>query len=178
MMRLGNFSAPYVGRAHADRSRILPIGVVDPKKALGYTPARAQFFSERKSDLGHGGELSTRLIAQAQAQAQSQILGPLAESPAGSNATSSPSSVFAAPSNTERRRPATAGQATTSTSPNLPVQHAIDRRPEALRKLDGMLVQHMEAEKDRIRKIAGAIKSSSQVNLPGSIASGGLGSHS
>ncbi|KXN91731.1 hypothetical protein AN958_12583 [Leucoagaricus sp. SymC.cos] len=41
--------------------------------------------------------------------------------------------------------------------------------PKALKKLDGMLVQHMEAEKDRIRKIAGAIKSSSQVNLPGTL---------
>ncbi|KAJ3572408.1 hypothetical protein NP233_g3107 [Leucocoprinus birnbaumii] len=189
MMRLGNFSAPYVGRGQAERSRTLPIGVVDPKKALGFTPAKAQFFSERKSDLGHGGELSTTLIAQAQAQQaqnQNQILGPLEESPeVVSSSAPSPSSVFVAPSNTEmKRRPATANQVNDTavssampTSPTSPLQqHFTDRRPEALRKFDGMLVQHMEAEKDRIKKIAGAIKSSSQVNLPGSL--GGPGSPS
>lgn len=175
MMRFGNFSTPYVGKGHAERSRILPIGAVDSKQALGYTQARAQFFSERKSDLGHGGELSTTLITQAQAQAQNQSLGPLEESPS-SSATSSPSSVFAGPSNTESRRPATASQVTAAPTSQVPTLHQQfgDRRPAAVRKLDGMLVQHMEAEKDRIRKIAGAIKSSSQVNLPGSI--GGPGS--
>ena len=165
MMRLGNFSAPYIGRGHAERLRMLPIRTVDSKKALGYTPTKAQFFSERKSDLGHGKELSTTLIVQAQAQAQAQKknIG-LLESPVETSAASSSSSVLTGLSNIERRRPTTVSRAV-SVSPTSPLrQQFTPQRPEALKKFDGMLVQHMEEEKDRIKKIAGAIKSSPQVN--------------
>jgi len=144
---------------------MLPIRTVDSKKALGYTPTRAQFFSERKSDLGHGKELSTTLIVQAQAQAQAQkkSIG-LLESPVETSAASSSSSVLTGLSNIERRRPTTVSRAV-SVSPTSPLrQQFIPQRPEALKKFDGMLVQHMEEEKDRIKKIAGAIKSSPQVN--------------
>lgn len=165
MMRLGNFSAPYIGRGHSERSRMLPIGIVDSRKALGFTPTRSQFFSERKGDLGHGEELSTTLFVQAQAQAQNKNVGSLMESPVISKGVSSSSSVFVGVSHIERCRPATASR-TTPVSPTSPLRHQFTaQRPEALRKLDGMLVQHIEEEKDRIKKIAGAIKSSSQVNL-------------
>lgn len=165
MMRLGNFSAPYIGRGHSERPRMLPIGIVDSRKALGFTPTRSQFFSERKGDLGYGGELSTTLFAQAQAQAQNKNVDPLIESPVISRGVSSSSNVLVGLSNIERHRPATASR-TTPVSPASPLrQEFTAQRPEALRKLDGMLVQHIEEEKDRIKKIAGAIKSSSQVNL-------------
>jgi len=136
---------------------------MDSRKALGFTPTRSQFFSEKKGDLGYGGELSTTLFAQAQAQAQNKDVDPLMESPVISRGVSS--SVLVGLSNIERRRPATASR-TTPVSPTSPLrQQYTAQRPEALKKLDGMLVQHMEEEKDRIKKIAGAIKSSSQVNL-------------
>ena len=165
MMRLGNFSAPYIGRGHFERPRMLPIGLVDSRKALGFTPTRSQFFSERKGDLGYGGELSTTLFAQAQSQAQNKNVDPLMESPVISRGPSSSSNILMSLSNIGRRRPAAVSR-TTPVSPTSPLrQEFTAQRPEALRRLDGMLVQHIEEEKDRIKKIAGAIKSSSQVNL-------------
>jgi len=144
---------------------MLPIGIVDSRKALGFTPTRSQFFSERKGDLGYGGELSTTLFAQAQAQAQNKNVDSLMESPVISRGVSSSSNVPVGLSNIERRRPAAASR-TTPVSPASPLRLEFTaQRPEALRKLDGMLVQHIEEEKDRFKKIAGAIKSSSQVNL-------------
>jgi len=144
---------------------MLPIGLVDSRKALGFTPTRSQFFSERKGDLGYGGELSTTLFAQAQSQAQNKNVDPLMESPVISRGPSSSSNILMGLSNIGRRRPAAVSR-TTPVSPTSPLrQEFTAQRPEALRRLDGMLVQHIEEEKDRIKKIAGAIKSSSQVNL-------------
>lgn len=168
-MRLGNFSTPYVGRGAYERSRILPIGIVDSKKPLGYTPVKAPFFSERKSDLGHGSELTTLL-----AQAQGREMNPLTEastSAGGAVAIANSPGASTDPNveGEERRQPMTASQIMAlSRLPN-------ERKPESLKKLDGMLVQHMEAEKDRIKKIAGAIKSSSQVNLAGNFGGSGSG---
>lgn len=178
-MRLGNFSTPYVGRAPTERSRTLPIGVVDSTKALGYTPAKTPFFSERKSDLGHGSELTT-LLAQAQGREINSLtkgVGVAAAAAARSAivmAGPAVPSVIAGQSmeGAEKRRPATAGQVVPLPSVSSS-QH--DRKPEALKRFDGMVVQHMEAEKDRIRKIASALKSDSQVNLPGSLAGSGAG---
>ncbi|KAF9450334.1 hypothetical protein P691DRAFT_810524 [Macrolepiota fuliginosa MF-IS2] len=171
-MRLGNFSTPYVGRGANERFRTLPIGVVDPKKALGFTPVKTPFFSERKSDLGHGNELTT-LLVQAQARGREvnslgQALGVAGAS--GTSAAATVQSAAAGPSTEggEKRRPATAGQVNLSSV-------ALQHKPEALKKLDGMMVQHMEAEKDRMRKIASALKSESQLNLPGTIGESGTG---
>jgi len=171
-MRLGNFSTPYVGRGAYERSRTLPIGVADSKKPLGYTATKTPFFSERKSDLGHGSELTTML-----AQAQGRKMDSSAEVAGVTTGTRSAVAIAnAAGANTDpntegegKRRPATASQIMTSSRFN-------DRRKgDSLRRLDGMLVQHMEAEKDTLRKIAGAIKSSSQVNLAGNIGGSGSG---
>jgi hypothetical protein len=118
--------------------------------------------------LGHGSELSTLLV-----QAQGREMNPLTEvtTSAGSAvaiANSPGASTDPSIGGEARRQPLTASQI-------MALSRLNDRKPEASKKLDGMLVQHMEAEKDRIRKIAGAIKSSSQVNLAGNVGGSGSG---
>ncbi|KAF8227268.1 hypothetical protein L208DRAFT_1441552 [Tricholoma matsutake] len=137
LMRLGNHSTPYVGSVPQTRRPSLAFGVGD-QKPVGNTPVRPSFFTERsgKSDQGHGSPVSSfefyRIVQQQQQQNR----------PATS--TGGPSTVFNKP------RSATVGP-----GERLPNQKA----QESLRKLDGMLIQHMEAEKDTIKRIATTARS-------------------
>jgi hypothetical protein len=135
LMRLGNHSTPYVGRVTETRRPSLPFGVGD-KKPVGNTPVKPSFFTERsgKSDQGHGSPVSSFEFYRTVQQKHQRP----------STSTSGPSTVFSKP------RSATVGPR--EWPPNQKAQ-------ESLRKLDGMLIQHMEAEKDTIKRIATTARS-------------------
>jgi len=134
LTRLGNHSTPFIGRVIEARRPSLPFGVGD-QKPVGNTPARPSFFTERsgKSDQGHGSPVSSFEFYR-KVQQQNR--------PA--TATSGPSTMFSKP------RSATVGPAVWP--PNQKAQ-------ESLRRLDGMLIQHMEAERDTIKRIATTARS-------------------
>ena len=137
LMRLGNHSTPYIGRVMETRRPSLPFGVGN-QKPVGNTPVRPAFFTERsgKSDQGHGSPVSSFEFYRSVQQQQRPT-----------TSTSGPSTVFSKP------RSATLGPSAGPPSPNQNAQ-------ESLRKLDGMLIQHMEAEKDTIKRIATTARSS------------------
>ncbi|KAF7330509.1 hypothetical protein MVEN_02490400 [Mycena venus] len=134
LMRLGNHSTPYVSRS-AESSPI------SSKKAVGHVPAAGSFFKggkSGKSDQGHGPPTSTFDFFQYTQQ------HPLASAGSGAGGPSVP------------RRPQTSGgQAVREWQSGQKVQ-------EELRQLDGLLIQHMEAEKDKIRRIATTLQSTAK----------------
>lgn len=129
IMRLGNHSTPYIARPHRPS---LPFGVADPKKPIGNVPVKAPFFSDKrsgKSDQGHGPPSSTFDFYQYTQQHPAATTG-------GSSVTNQANAW---------RRPAPEG---------VRAWQSNQRAQESLRRLDGMLIQHMEAEKDTIKRIA------------------------
>jgi hypothetical protein len=131
LMRLGNHSSPYVGRASA----ATPI-LANSKKPVGNIPATGSFFTERrsgKSDQGHGPPVSTFDFYQ---YAQQHPLVPAAE-------------------HNTPRRPHTSDQTVRD-------WQSSQRAQESLRRLDGMLIQHMEAEKNTIKRIATNLQSNAR----------------
>jgi hypothetical protein len=136
LTRLGNHSTPYVNRITDKHRPPLPFGVGD-QKPVGNTPARPGFFRERsgKSDQGHGSPVSSFEFYKSVQQQQQQ------QRPA--TATSGPSTVFSKP------RSATMG----------PGELPNPKAQESQRRLEGMLIQHMEAEKDTIKRIATTARS-------------------
>ncbi|KAF8071721.1 hypothetical protein FPV67DRAFT_1622263 [Lyophyllum atratum] len=131
-MRLGNHSTPYVSQAERHRS---PLGMKS-KQAIGNIPIRAPFFTERsgKSDQGHGLPVSSFEFYKYTQQTQ-QNPGATGE-----------------PSNPVNKRRSTVG----------PVAAWRTGAQESAKKLDGMLLQHMETEKDTIKRIATTARS----NIP------------
>ncbi|KAF8896270.1 hypothetical protein BD779DRAFT_1494950 [Infundibulicybe gibba] len=137
IMRLGNHSTPYVTRPKIprqseDRRPSLPFGMKDPKQPIGHIPARAPFFTERlaKGGYGHGPPPTLDFIKHTQ-----QASGP------STNLAST-------------HKPTAVDQGQSSGAPN-----ANQRAQESLKKLDGMLIQHMETEKDTIKRIATTVHS-------------------
>lgn len=116
IMKLGNHSMPYVSPS---KQGIENLAAFDKRKPIANVPVRQPFFTDRKSDQGHGITSSTFDFHK-----YTQEHPP---------ATTSPSDI---------RRPST-GEV---------------RAQESLRKLDGMLIQHMETEKDTIKRIATTLK--------------------
>ncbi|EAU85486.2 hypothetical protein CC1G_06387 [Coprinopsis cinerea okayama7 len=142
LMRQQNHSLPYVARANeaSTSSRFLPIGGGGggssiPKQGVGNVPPKPQYFADRKSDSGHPMPSVAYSIIQ-----HSQERLPLSST----SINSDHKEALAKP------RPATASQAVPSSW----------KAQESLRKLDGMLLQHMEAEKDTIKRIATTVKQS------------------
>ncbi len=133
LMRLGNHSTPHVARPS------LPFGVTDPKQPIGYTPkqTRPQFFVDKaeRSVSGSGTTPASSFDFFKYAQDHPRSPDLLGGSGAG------------------KRRPATADE-------NVQAWQHKQRDQESLRRLDGLLVQHMEAEKDRLKRIASNIQSS------------------
>ncbi|KAJ7903598.1 hypothetical protein B0H14DRAFT_2665559 [Mycena olivaceomarginata] len=134
LMRLGNHSTPYV--SHSGES-----SPVRSKKAaaVGNIPATGSFFKSGKSgrsDQGHGPPTSTFDFFQYTQQ------HPLASS------KGEPSVPL--------RRPHTSDQAVRDWQSSQKAQ-------ESLRKLDGLLVNHMQAEKDKIRQIATTLQSNARI---------------
>ncbi|RDB26279.1 hypothetical protein Hypma_006504 [Hypsizygus marmoreus] len=124
LMRLGNHSTPYVSQGVESHA----YGMEDFKRPIANVPARAQFFTDRqgKSDHGHGPPVSS----------------------------------FDFYKYTQANRPATAGgeigtrKKRRSSFGTEAALRDNQKAQESLRKLDGMLIQHMEAEKDTIKRIA------------------------
>lgn len=140
IMRLGNHSTPYVARPLESPRPSLPFGVADPKKPIGHVPQPAPFFTQKKfgSDQGHGAPTSTfDLYKYTQQHSMRAAM------------VDSPSSGDSAPV-----RPATAVG-----DDRVQAWQQKQRAHDSLKKLDGMLIQHMEAEKDTMKRIATNIQS-------------------
>ncbi|KAF8625546.1 hypothetical protein AX15_005313 [Amanita polypyramis BW_CC] len=146
-MRLGNHSTPYISRtAHSieERRTPLPFGVQDRKQPIVNMPQRKPVFAQPrpggKNDQEHGAPKSSFDFYKYSNQHPSNPSTDLSEA---------------------RRRPATAGEARSGEKESNP------RADEAMRRLDGLLQQHMEAEKDTIKRIAMTLQSSNnQRTLP------------
>ncbi|KAF8149856.1 hypothetical protein B0H34DRAFT_801992 [Crassisporium funariophilum] len=132
IMRLGNFSTPYLRPGETYRPNLLPIGNnFHPKQPIGNSPIRSHFFSDRKPDGLPSSSYDFFKYAQ--------------EHP--------PAAIFvqqASGESSDTRRPATADHVT--------AWRNNQKAQESLRKLDGMLLQHMEDEKDTIKRIATTLK--------------------
>ncbi|KAF5342659.1 hypothetical protein D9611_001547 [Ephemerocybe angulata] len=140
MMKFGNSSLPYVSK-HAESMRTLPIGIGSGighevnKQPVGNVPAKPRFFTDRKSDSDHAPPSSTYdFYRYAQSNQSAQL---------GASSSDSRSSFTAG-------RPSFAGTFSSLQS----------AQSEEAKKLDGMLLQHMEAEKDTIKRIATSVKNS------------------
>lgn len=140
-MRMGNHSAPYVARPMQERRPTLPLGLKDMKPPVGHIPPRAPFFTERKSDLGDGLPTSTYDFYK-----YAQQRPPTAGETSAMASTATP-----------KRRPATADPGS-----HVKKWQTNQRAQESLRRLDGMLIQHMEAEKDTLKRIATTLHSNSK----------------
>lgn len=140
LMRLGNHSTPYFScTAHStdDHQPPLPFGVQDPKQPIVNMPLQPPVFTRQKAGKSDGPPASSFDFYKYSKQ-----------HPSG------PSIDFGEP----RRRPATAGESRKGPSK--------EDSQESLRRLDGLLQQHMETEKDTIRRIAKTLQSSNTQRTP------------
>ena len=136
-MRLGNFSTPYLRKGESYRPNLLPIGNnPHSKQPRSSSTFRQPFFVDRKHDVLSSSTYDFFKYAQ--------------EHPP---TVASPTS----PESSGPRRPSTADHVT--------VWRNNQRAQESLRKLDGMLIQHMEDEKDTIKRIATTLKQTSPTQL-------------
>ena len=139
IMRLGNFSTPYLRKGESYRPNFLPIGNNPHSKPRSSSTFRQPFFVDRKHDV-----LSSTYDFFKYAQ----------EHPPTPASPTSPES-------SGPRRPSTADHVT--------VWRNNQRAQESLRRLDGMLIQHMEDEKDTIKRIATTLKQTSDPQISDSI---------
>jgi hypothetical protein len=134
IMRMGNFSTPYLRKGESYRQNLLPIGnnphSKQPKSSSAF---RQPFFVDRKHDVLSSSTYDFFKYAQ--------------EHPP------SVASLPTSPESSDPRRPSTADHVT--------IWRNNQRAQESLRKLDGMLIQHMEDEKDTIKRIATTLKQTS-----------------
>ena len=136
LTRLGNHSTPYISRSY-ERRPSLPIGPPSPyksfdsKKPVGNVPSRSPFFNDKKygnkSEQGH----NSSMITGTDLYRHKPQYATLAEGSSGGGS-----------------RPSMGGVSKTWARPSNSTAQ------ESLRKLDGMLIQHMEAERDTIKRIA------------------------
>lgn len=152
VMRLGNFSTPHVGRRIEQRRPSLPFGIKDAKdkdakKPVGFIPTRSQFFAERKHENASGLSL-----ALANYPHSPQINEGSSLSEHGHEYLTSLSLPLRPSSPISQRSVA-------------PTQ-ASSRTQESLKRLDGMLLQHMEAEKDTIKRIATTLRTNNTGSNP------------
>ncbi|KAF8656870.1 hypothetical protein AX16_002416 [Volvariella volvacea WC 439] len=137
-MRLGNHSSPHVARTTENRRPSLPFGAKDSRQPVGNIPPRQQYFVERKSDHGHGPPLSPLALRQ---YSQTSSM------PESSSGPSRKADAY-------KKRPTTPEVRGGSS--------ALRSHRDSLLRLDGMLIQHMEAEKDKIKRIATTLRSTSR----------------
>lgn len=134
IMRLGNFSTPYLRTGESYRRNLLPIGNnLHAKQPRSSSVIRPPFFVDRKN----GVLPSSTYDFFKYAQEHPPVLSTSTES-------------------NDPRRPLTA---------DLTVWRNSQRAQESLRKLDGMLIQHMEDEKDTIKRIATTLKQTSPTQI-------------
>ncbi|KAG6878216.1 hypothetical protein C0993_010636 [Termitomyces sp. T159_Od127] len=136
LMRLGNHSTPYVSHTSPEMRR--PSTGIKDKKPVGNIPVRTPFFRDRagKSDQGHGPPVSSFDFYK-----------------------------YTQQSDTALEEPRNAGiPGRRSTVGNVSAWKPLNpKAQESLKKLDGMLIQHMAAERDTIKRIAATARSNSTV---------------
>ncbi|KAJ7158809.1 hypothetical protein C8R46DRAFT_957516 [Mycena filopes] len=142
LMRLGNHSTPYVTRSADGHG-----SPVSSKRAISNVPVPGAFFTERKggkgkgrSETGHGGPPTSTFDFYRYAQQHPLMPAAGESSTAGEGA---------------QRRPHTSDKTVKDWQSG-------QRTQESLRRLDGMLIQHMEAEKDAVRRIATTLQSNAR----------------
>lgn len=138
IMRLGNFSTPQLAPSPPMTER-LPSFDVHDRRPVGNVPLRNEFFTSRKKGIMNNPKAPLPVV---------EISAPPANSPEPS---SRPRTVSAR-SRSTRRRPATANEAESGR-----VKHW---QRESLQRFDGMLLQHLQSERDTIKRIANSISSS------------------
>ncbi|KAG5638905.1 hypothetical protein H0H81_008966 [Sphagnurus paluster] len=143
-MRLGNHSTPYVSHTSSPMPRS-PLGFKN-KPPVGNTPVRAPFFTERsgRGDQSPRTPVSSFDFYRAQQSQQDLTLGASEASPESAKGKTSP---------LNKRRSTVGPSAMWKRNP---------KAQESLKKLDGLLLQHMETEKDTIKRIATTARS----NIP------------
>jgi hypothetical protein len=143
LMRLGNRSLPYVGRFREERRPSLPFGASDPRRPIGKLPMRAPVSNNPLPS--PVGNIPFRGPVFAERRSGDYGIG-----------HSRPSFDFHQYTRDHPTGPTLEAQRLGRPSPseNVRVWQTNQRAQESLRRLDGMLVQHMEAEKDTIKRIA------------------------
>ncbi|SJL09584.1 uncharacterized protein ARMOST_12964 [Armillaria ostoyae] len=134
LMRLGNHSTPYVSRPS------LPFGAVDSRQPIGHISRPSPFFTEKISR--RSGETNRPPLT-----SSFDFFRYTQEHPGPSHADSLSG------------RKSLQGPPVTLSESDQERQHK-QRDQESLRRLDGLLIQHMEAEKDRIKRIASNVHAS------------------
>ncbi|KAK0485159.1 hypothetical protein IW261DRAFT_1360585 [Armillaria novae-zelandiae] len=134
LMRLGNHSTPYVSRPS------LSFGTVDSRQPVGHISRPSPFFTEKISR--KSGETNRPPLT-----SSFDFFRYTQEHPGPSHAE--PLS----------GRKSLQGPPATLSESDQERQHK-QRDQESLRRLDGLLIQHMEAEKDRIKRIASNVHAS------------------
>ncbi|KAK0204741.1 hypothetical protein DFS33DRAFT_1322434 [Desarmillaria ectypa] len=140
LMRLGNHSTPYVSRPS------LPFGVVDSRQPIGHISRPSPFFAEKLSR--KSGETNHPPLT-----SSFDFFRYTQEHPGPSHADSLSG------------RKSLQGLSAALSESDPAWQHK-QRDQESLRRLDGLLIQHMEAEKDRIKRIASNVHASTSQVKP------------
>jgi hypothetical protein len=139
LMRLGNHSTPHISRtarSAADHRAPMPFGVRDRKQPIANVPQPKPFFVQQRSGKSDQGQSAPVSSFDFYKYSQQHVRDP------STDATDT------------LERPGTAGS-----SQSKPTRSAT--ADESARRLDGLLQQHMVAEKDTIRRIAQTLQSSS-----------------
>lgn len=140
LMRLGNHSSPHMSRTtrSAEERRVpLPFGVQDPKQPIANVPHHKPFFVQQLSE----------------------------KSDQGHGAPVSPFDFYQY-SRQHASGASIDANVPKSKRPSLEMTTRTDSVDESLRRLDGLLQQHMVTEKDTIRRIAKTLQSSNTQRTP------------
>ncbi|KAI0701206.1 hypothetical protein BC835DRAFT_1303798 [Cytidiella melzeri] len=139
IMRLGNHSSPHLTSSSGDQERTFPaFDVPDPRKPIGNIPDKGTFFTARSRKKSSKGQAT---------------FPPPLELPSAAPMFSPPRASSSMPrtrSKSTSRRPATSGGAKEKLRAGQRV---------SLQKLDGMVLEHMAAERDTIKRITNNLSS-------------------
>lgn len=139
-MRLGNHSSPHLTSSSNHEDSFPAFDVPDPRKPIGNTPEKGAFFVTRSRKKSAKGQAAMPF---APVDSSAAIQDTSAAGPSGS--------VRSARSQSTSRRPATASGSE---------QKVRTWQRESLQKFDGMLLEHMAAERDTIKRITSNISNS------------------
>ncbi|KAI0090173.1 hypothetical protein BDY19DRAFT_938840 [Irpex rosettiformis] len=139
IMRLGNHSSPHLTSGSGQEH--FPAFDPDPRKPIGHIPERGTFFTARSRKKSGKGQATFPLPADSSRTAR------LFSTPGASTSISSAQ----VRSRSTSRRPATSSGAQ---------ERARPPQRESLQKFDGMLLEHIAAERDTIKRITNNISGS------------------
>ena len=137
IMRLGNHSSPHLTSGSGQEP--FPEFDPDPRKPIGHIPEKGTFFTARTRKKSGKGQATFPLDTETSRAAH------LLSMPGASTSTAR------SRSRSTTRRPATSGSTPEKARP---------AQRESLQKFDGMLLEHIAAERDTIKRITNNISSS------------------